>query len=222
MTNVIIVGAGKVGTRLLKLLTKRSGYNITIIDTKRCVLDLKKKYDDINVIRGDATNKTVLEKAGIEDADIIVIATSVDEVNLLIGIVAQNYDLQKTIARTNDPSHIKMFKKLGLNEVVSPELTTVIDIEKLIVNPDHIKLPSSEEEDYIITDVIVKSKKAIGSTVGSLSPTSKYIVLLVYRDGQYNIAQNDTVLQKEDRVTILTRSQDLNHANNVFYKNSLF
>ena len=116
MEEIIIVGGGRVGIRLIDLLNKREDYHITLIDDNKKALSLiKEKYETVDIVRGNATNKTVLENAGIENADIIVAATSIDEVNLLIGILSQGYDLKKIIARTANPSHIKMFKKLGLN-----------------------------------------------------------------------------------------------------------
>ena len=137
MENIIIVGGGKVGIRLIELLKKQKNYNITLIDNHLEVIEaIKEKYTDVNIVNGDATNKKVLLKAGIEECDIIVAATSIDEVNLLIGMIAQNYNLSKIIARTANPTHIKMFKKLGLNEVISPELTACSNIEKLIIKPN--------------------------------------------------------------------------------------
>jgi len=130
VVNIIIVGGGKVGIRLIELLKKQENYDITLIDNHQEVIDVvKEEFDDVTIINGDATNRKVLEKAGIKTADIIVAATSIDEVNLLIGMVAQNYNLSKIIARTANPTHIKMFKKLGLNEVISPELTACSNIE---------------------------------------------------------------------------------------------
>ncbi len=221
MTNLIIVGAGKVGTRLLKLLVKDEEYNITMVDPRKSVLDLKKKYPNINTIHGDATNKEILEKAGIKEADMIVIATTVDEVNLLIGIMSQDYNLDKIIARTNDPKHIKMFKQLGLNEVVSPELSTYLDIEELIVNPENIRVPASDE-DYVLTDACVKSNKYIGKTIGSISPRKDYMILLVHRKDDYMIAENEIVLEKDDRITVLTMGKNVNHIKGMFNRNGRF
>ncbi|MCD7781779.1 MAG: TrkA family potassium uptake protein [Methanosphaera sp.] len=223
MINVIIVGAGKVGTRLVNLLMKYQDYNLTLIDNKnnKEALDLSEEYEDnITTIKGDATNKQTLEKAGIATADIIVIATSVDEVNLLVGIMAQNYNLKKVIARTSNPQHIKMFKKLGLNEVVSPEITTFQDILKLIIEPNIVKMPGTDDN-YELTDITVKSSKYIGKEIGGISPTKDYIILMCKKDNKYLIAQNNIVLKENDTITILTKSNKVQKIKKMFGKNSI-
>ena len=82
LIDVIIVGGGKVGIRLIELLKKQENYGITLIDNHMEVINtIKEEFDDVNIINGDATNRKILQKAGIETADIIVAATSIDEVN---------------------------------------------------------------------------------------------------------------------------------------------
>ncbi|WP_308573859.1 TrkA family potassium uptake protein, partial [uncultured Methanosphaera sp.] len=161
--NIIIVGGGHVGNGLIIRLRKRSNYNITIVDDNEKRLEkIKDVFKDVRIVKGNATNRKILEKAGIQTADIIVVATSTDEINLLIGIIAQEYGVTKVISRTENPSHIKMFKRLGLSEVVSPELTTCISILKLITSTNNIvELPSTGKESYEIVEIPVSSKKII-------------------------------------------------------------
>lgn len=222
MVNVIIVGGGRVGIHLIAKLMKRTGYNVTLIDIHKRIIDyVKKNYEDVTVIRGDATNKKVLVDAGIADADIIVIATSVDEVNLLIGITAQKYNLDKVIARTANPDHVKIFKKLGLNEVVSPELAACGDIEKMIISPNVADLAISGKGDCELVEVHVKSSKVIGKCVGDVSPRDYFIIVLCQKDGHTLIAQDDIVLEKDDSITVLVKRKDIKKVKKFFTKNSL-
>lgn len=222
MVKVIIVGGGRVGVRLIDLLKKRVGYNITLIDDdKKTLKIIEDKYDDVNIIKGDATNKAVLEKAGIAEANIIVAATSIDEVNLLIGIISQNYNLEKIIARTANPSHIKMFKKLGLNEVVSPELTACVDIQKLIIKPNIVKMTTPGNEDYELLDVTVKSNKVIGKEIGEISPSRDYIIIMCQKNDEDLIARNNIKIQKEDKLTLLVKAKEVKKVKKYFTKNGI-
>ena len=190
MVNVIIVGGGRVGLHLIEKLKKRSFYHITLIDNCQKNIDkLKKKYDDITIIKGDATKNKTLENAGIENADIMVIATSADEVNLLIGITAQKYNLDKVIARTTNPSHIKMFQKLGLNEVVSPELAACSNIEKLIVPQNISEIAVTGKGDFELIDVYVKSSKIVGKRIGDISPDKNFIIVMCHKNNKILIAE---------------------------------
>lgn len=222
MVEVIIVGGGRVGFHLIDKLKRRTGYDVTLVDNHKKNIELvSKKYEDINIIKGDATSKKILKKAGIETADIIVIATSNDEINLLIGVTAQKYNLKKVIARTTNPDHIKIFKKLGLNEVVSPELAACGDIEKLIISPNVAEIAISGKGDCELIDVEVKSNKIVGKTIGQISPSKNFIIVMYHKNNQVLIAQNDIVLEKNDKVTILVKTNAVKKTRKYFKKNGL-
>lgn len=222
MVKVIIVGGGRVGIHLIDKLRRRVGYEITLIDYHKNIIEyVEKNYETVNIIYGDATNKKVLKEAGISDANIIVIATSVDEVNLLIAVTAQKYNLDKIIARTTNPDHVKIFKKLGLNEVVSPELAACGDIEKLIISPNVADLAISGKGDCELIEVEVKSSKIVGKKVEEISPNRDFIVVMCQKGSETLIAQNDIVLEKGDSVTVLCKRKVIKKVRKRFTKNSL-
>lgn len=223
MIRVIIVGGGRVGIHLIEKLKKRPCYQITVIDNyKKNIENFRQRYDDVTIVKGNATDKKILEKAGIQTANIIVIATSSDEVNLLIGITAQKYDnLDKVIARTTNPSHIKMFKKLGLNEVVSPELAACSDIEKMIIPQNVSEIAVMGKGDFELIDIEVKSNKVINKRVGDISPDKNFIIVMCHKNDEILIADNDVVLEKNDVVSVLVRSKHIKKTRKYFTKNSL-
>ncbi len=222
MVDVIIVGGGRVGIHLIEKLKKRSFYHVTLIDNCQKNIDnVKKKYEDVTIIKGDATKKKTLEKAGIKTANILVIATSADEVNLLIGITAQKYDLDKVIARTTNPSHIKMFQKLGLNEVVSPELAACSNIEKMVVPQNLSEIAVTGKGDFELIDVYVKSSKVVGKRIGDISPNKNFIIVMCHKKDNVLIAENDIVLEKGDMVSILVSTPAIKKTRKFFSKNSI-
>lgn len=222
MVDVIIVGGGRVGLHLIEKLKKRSFYHITLIDNCQKNIDnVKKKYENVTIIKGDATKIKNLKEAGIETADILVIATSADEVNLLIGIIAQRYDLDKVIARTTNPSHIKMFQKLGLNEVVSPELAACSNIEKMIVPQNLSEIAVTGKGDFELIDVYVKSGKAVGKRVGDISPNENFIIVMCHKNDHILIAENDIILEKGDMATILVRTKAIKKTRKFFSKSRI-
>ena len=223
MVNVIIVGGKRVGLRLIELLRRRHDYHITLVSNDSLTEEvIKKRFQDVVLVKGDATNKSTLEKAGISSADIVVAATSVDEVNLFIGVISQEYNLEKVVARTANPSHVKMFKKLGLNEVVSPELTACNEIESYIIKPTNLnELEFTSKGEYDIINVEVKSSKVIGKTIGEISPGENFIVLLCEKENVEYIAQNDIVLEKKDIVTVLVKDKNVKKVKKLFTKSSI-
>ena len=80
--NIIIAGDGKVGSALTHLLSSE-GYDLTIIDSNSAVLEKSVERYDVMAVHGNCANMEVLRQAGIMEADLLIAATNLDEVNLL-------------------------------------------------------------------------------------------------------------------------------------------
>ena len=219
---LIIVGGGRVGVHLIEKLKDCPRYNVTLIDDNtENMIALEEKYEDITFIIGNATEKKTLEKAHIENADIVVAATSVDEINLLISITAQKYNVKKIIARTTNPSHIKMFKKLGVSEVVSPELAACSDIEKMIIPQNISEIAVMGKGDFELIDIPIKSHKVVGKCVCDVSPNKNFIIVLCHKKDETFIAQNNIVLEKGDLVSVLVRTKSIKKTRKYFTKSNI-
>ena len=116
---VIIAGAGKVGWNLARELLER-GDEVTVIEQdRRRYLTVEQELEHA-VQYGDATELWVLERAGIQRAELVVAVTGDDEDNLLICQVAkEKYLCERIIARCNNPRNLTHFKLLGIQPAVS-------------------------------------------------------------------------------------------------------
>ena len=116
---VIIAGAGKVGWNLARELLEK-GHEVTVLEQdRRRYLTVEQELEHA-VQYGDATELWVLERAGIQRADLVVAVTGDDEDNLLICQVAkEKYLCERIIARVNNPRNLEHFKLLGIQPAVS-------------------------------------------------------------------------------------------------------
>ena len=80
--NIIIAGDGKVGSLLTRQLSSE-GYDVTVIDSDAKVLRSSVERYDVISVHGNCASMSVLQEAGVKDADLLIAATSEDEVNLL-------------------------------------------------------------------------------------------------------------------------------------------
>ena len=88
---IIIVGDGKVGVALTEQLSSE-GHDITVIDSNPKVLEQSLESYDVMVVHGNgASIGVLLKEAGVEDAHLLIAATSRDETNLLTCIVAKSW-----------------------------------------------------------------------------------------------------------------------------------
>ena len=136
---IIIAGDGKVGGTLARKLSAE-GYDITLIDSNARVLDASLERYDVMVVHGNCTLMSVLSEADVERANLLIAATSADEINLLCCMTAHkmNPDLH-TIARIRNPEYSEQIYKMrdafGLSLTVNPEKQTAVEIERLLKYP---------------------------------------------------------------------------------------
>src|ERR1700753_3348178 len=116
---VIIAGAGKVGWNLAReLITKDR--EVTLIESNHDRFRVVEQELEYAVQYGDASELWVLERAGIQRADLVIAVTGDDEDNLLICQIArEKYLCDRIIARVNNPRNLQWFELLEVQPAVS-------------------------------------------------------------------------------------------------------
>src|SRR5467141_597034 len=116
---IIVVGAGKVGWNLARELLEKD-HEVTVIESdRRRYLTVEQELEH-NITYGDASELWVLERAGIQRADMVIAVTGDDEDNILICQMARDkYDVERIVSRVNNPRNLDHFKELGIEPAVS-------------------------------------------------------------------------------------------------------
>src|SRR3954451_21760981 len=116
---IVIVGAGKVGWNLARELMQK-GHEVTLIESDRRRYLVVEQELEHAAQYGDGTELWVLERAGIQRADMVIAVTGDDEDNILICQMAKEKFLcERIIARVNNPRNLQHFKLLGIQPAVS-------------------------------------------------------------------------------------------------------
>ncbi len=134
--NLLIVGAGSVGTRLAQRLSFDK-HNITIIEKASSKVKYAQEHLDALVLEGNATKIELLKAANIQNTQVFAAMTTNDEVNLLTCKIAKKFGVQTTIARVKNPdyaseSFILSKEELGADYIIHPEKETADAIIRLI------------------------------------------------------------------------------------------
>ena len=198
---IIIVGDGKVGYTLSENLSKE-GHDITIIDNQKHVL--KKSVDSLDVIaiKGNGASYAVQKSAGINEADLLIAATSTDEVNMVCCLIAKKLGAKHTIARIRNPEYneqLKMMKQeMGLSMIVNPELAAAMEISRLVSFPSAINIGSFSDGrvsliEYRIEEGTPLAGKALSNL--QLKYTSRILICAVNREGKIHIPRGDFVIE---------------------------
>lgn len=209
------MGGGRVGLTLASSLVTR-GRDVTLIENDTNLCSNAATELDALVICGSGTNVKTLEEANIADADVFVAATGNDEANLLSCILVKEYNVPKIIARLSNPDHADAFRKVGIHDVISPELTAAGYLEKLITRPKIADLIVIGKGSGEILEMSVQNKKIIGKRVSDVSPTEDYIIVAIHHNGNLTIPKSDMVLEENDRISVLVKTQAVKKAAKLF------
>jgi trk system potassium uptake protein TrkA len=203
---VVIMGGGKMGLSLASLLVS-DGHDVTLIENDQGLCDIASSELDAMIICGNGTNGKVLKEANIEDADVFVAATGNDEVNLLSCILVNEYNIPKIIARVSDITHSHAFKEVGIDSVVSPELTTASYVEKLIIRPKIADLVVMGKGDAELLDIKLENDKYVGKKIGDVSPDDNFLIVAVYENDNLLIPKPEIILKKGMKISILVKTK---------------
>ncbi len=205
---IIIVGDGKVGFTLSEHLSKE-GHDVTIIDNRDEVLQKTIESLDVITIRGNGASSSVLLKAQVNKADLLIAATSSDEVNMICCLIGKKLGVKKTIARIRNPEYSEqlamMEDEMGLSMIVNPELATAMEISHLINFPSAINIGIfADDRVYLIEFKVDADNPMAGLSISKIQEiySSNILICAVYRDSHIYIPNGDFIIKSGDHIHI--------------------
>ena len=122
--NAVVIGCGRVGSSVAKGLAA-DGWDVTVVDENEDALGRLGQGWRGGFVVGHGMDVTVLERAGIETADAVVVATNGDNTNIVIGqVVQKRYDIGTVVVRVLDPARAKLYSDRGMS-IVCPTQTAI-------------------------------------------------------------------------------------------------
>lgn len=213
---IIVAGYGKVGTTLVRQLSAE-GHDVTVIDNDPQVLENSMDRYDVMSVQGNCASMSVLEQAKIRDTDLLIAATSEDEVNLLSCMTAHGMNPRlHTIARIRNPEYreqvYKMRELFALSMAVNPERQAAKEIERLIKYPGFLKRDTFAKGRAEIVEIRVDEGSPLADMpLKSMNNTVKCRVLVcaVLREGKAIAPDGNFALRVGDRVFVTASTETL-------------
>jgi trk system potassium uptake protein TrkA len=201
---VIIAGGGKVGWNLARELIAKD-HEVTLIESDHRRYRVIEEELEHAVQYGDATELWVLERGGIQRADLVIAVTGDDEDNMLICQVAkEKYLVHRIVARVNNPRNLQHFKLLGIQPAVSATDLILRLIEHEVPQYGLVQLLALEEERLEIIEVEVgEGSVAAGRRVADVMLPDGSLIISVLRDGTGFVPKADTVIEAGDEVLLI-------------------
>lgn len=219
---IIIAGDGKVGSTLTRQLVAE-GHDITLIDARAEVLEVSEERYDVMAVQGNCASMDTLSRAGVEEAEVLLVMTGADEVNLLCCAIAHAMNPKlHTIARIRNPEYkdqiYQMRNLFGLSMVINPERQAAIEMERLIKYPGFLKRDTFAKGKVEIVELRIKEDSKLRDVslygLGSIVKC-KILVCAVLRNGKAIIPDGNFVLQAGDRIFVTASTRELT----IFLKN---
>jgi len=204
--NVLIVGAGKSGTFLAEKL--RGNHKVTLVEVRPERADyVAARMSDVRVVRGDGCEPTVLDRAGVAQADLVAALTGDDEDNLVVSFLSKTtHQVPMVFARTNHPKNEWMFTKTwGVDVAVSTATVIYSLIEKEVSLGDVITLMALSAENMVIDELTLpEDATAAGKRISELELPKCAHIMAIISEGEVVVPRGDTVLNAGDEVLILS------------------
>lgn len=212
---IVIVGDGKVGFTLTKLLSKE-GHDIVVIDSNSAVLKESQNMVDVAVVTGNGACVEVQKEADVQHSDVLIAATSSDEINLLCCMVARKLGCKSTIARVRNPSYdtqLRLLKdELGLSLSINPERAAAREIFRLLQFPSFLKRDSFANGRVELVELKLKADNLLVnrklSALGDLSRLNA-LICAVDRDGEITVPSGSFELREGDKITVAADAAEL-------------
>ncbi|MBA3433817.1 MAG: TrkA family potassium uptake protein [Actinobacteria bacterium] len=199
---IVVAGGGKVGANVTRSLVDL-GHEVTLIEQRpERFATLEEEFGDV-VLRGDATEISVLERAGVaRPPELLLAVTGDDEDNLVISQIGkEGYGVPKAIARVNDPRNQEHFNLLGIKQTVCATTSILGLVEHEVPEHGLVRLLQLQEEGLEIVEVqIERNSPVAGSRVGGLKLPEGSRLISVFRHGRTELIEPATVMRPGDQV----------------------
>ncbi|MDP8237456.1 MAG: Trk system potassium transporter TrkA [Candidatus Hatepunaea meridiana] len=220
---IVVVGAGAVGYHLARTLSWE-GHEVTLIDHDQSLVDRAGGSMDVMAVRGSGTSVSVLIQAGVQDSDLLIAVTSVDEVNIVSCMLAKQLGTKKRIARVRnqeyaDPKTPVSLKGLGIDQVIQPELETAKEVVRMIRFPYAIDIVECANGKMVLVGLrIEKISDIINIPLEKLMPLYpdlNFRLVSIIRKGQTIIPSGKNVIQPNDIAYVISSYEDLPEVFNI-------
>jgi len=124
---LVVIGCGRVGSRIARDF-KADGWDVTAVDEKEEALSRLGSGWSGGFVVGHGMDSEILRRAGVDQADAVVVATNGDNTNLVIGqVVTKRYGIETVVVRVLDPARAAFYAQRGM-ETVCPTQTAISEL----------------------------------------------------------------------------------------------
>lgn len=202
---IIIVGGGTVGYQVARQCAAW-GCEVVLVENDREKGEKIKGELGLQVVIGDGTKAHFLKKAGAEEADIVVAVTDDDQDNLVICQLAERqFKAKRTLALVNNPGNEKLFRWLGVNQVIGPaSLILGLIQERVDMDSTAAMWMQGIKDLKMVQFKLGPGAPVLGRKIKTIPFPNECILVTIVRENTAIVPCGNTVLEEGDIVFALT------------------
>jgi trk/ktr system potassium uptake protein len=206
--NALIIGGGRIGARLAKLL-EQDGIKTKIIeaDLKRCHT-LSEQMDKTVILHGDASDQKLFLEENVGQSDVVVCVTNDDETNILVSLLAKSLGVRNAVTRIGKASYYPLLATIGIEKVVSPRLSAVSSILKNVRQGNVLSdISILGERGEFIEAIAMETSDITNKPLRKISFPKGAILVSIMRNGQVMIPSGLSLVTPGDRLIFFAIKQ---------------
>jgi len=199
--NFIIVGCGRVGAELCYRLF-RSGHHVVVVDSRKEAFNRLHPDFRGRTLEGEGLSESVLERAGIREADGLAAVTNSDTMNAVVAHVAREfYNVPIIVARNYDPNLRSVIEAFGF-QTVGSTYWGAQRVEELLMNPTHKAVYSPGNGEVEIYEIVIPEEWNDRTVSELLDPIQHCYPVALSRAGRSSLPEKTTKLQTGDLLNV--------------------
>ena len=203
---VIVVGGGNTGSQLTKLLLE-AGHKVCVVEERPIILEkLALEVPQGAIVHGDGSSPTVLEKAGIQKAQVLAAVTGSDETNLVVTSLGKfEFNVPRVIARINNSKNAWLFtSEMGVDVALNQaDILAKLTAEEMSLGDMMTMLKLRRGKYSLVEEKIFRGAQAVGVAVKDLNLPVNCIISGIIRHGEIIIPRGITTLEEGDEILAL-------------------
>ncbi|OGU28885.1 MAG: Trk system potassium transport protein TrkA [Ignavibacteria bacterium GWA2_35_9] len=202
--NIMVLGGGKIGRRVAKLLEKSMKVKLIESDEEKS-FELADMLQDTLVIRGDGRDIDLLAQEGIVDMDAFIALTEDAETNIITCLMAKHLGVKKAIALVDKVDYIPLTQTIGLDSLINKKLIAANSISRFIRRGEVLAIASLEGIDAEVLEYVATSDSpATKKKVKDLHFPNDAIIGGVIRGEESFIVVGNSQIKPNDKVVVFS------------------
>jgi trk system potassium uptake protein TrkA len=203
---IVFIGANSLNVFTTRLLLD-AGHEVIIIEADKARIDELAEDLDCGFIHGDGTRPAILREVAPEQSDLLFCLTDNDQANIIASLVGRSLGFPKVVTKVSSEEFEHICIELGLEHTIIPNRTIGHYLADMLSGQDTLDTSAMIKNEARLFSFVVQEKDT--GPVKDLELPKNARVICLYRDGKFMLTDEDTTIEEDDEVVIITHKDNL-------------